>query len=76
MLSRLVPFVCVKWRVFTKQQLILTKLNRPGNLKGLAGFQKNKLNYTYTNVGAKAQPHQPSLLMVSPTRLFKYLRFV
>ena len=32
--------VCVKWRVFLKQQLILTKVNRPCNFKGVAGFKK------------------------------------
>ena len=56
--SRLLPLVCVKWRVFSKQELILTKFNRPGNLKGVTGLRK-KLNYTHTNVGAKVQPHQP-----------------
>ena len=30
---------------------------------------KKKLNYTHTNVEAKVQPHQPSLLMVPPTQL-------
>ena len=59
-----------------KQQLILTKFNRPGNLKGLTGFMKKKLNYTHTNVGAKVQPHQPSFLIVFPTEMFNYLRFV
>ena len=29
--------VCVKWRVFLKQQLILTKFNRPCNFEGVAG---------------------------------------
>ena len=32
--------VCVKWRVFVKQQLILTKSNRPCNFEGVAGFVK------------------------------------
>ena len=36
---------------------------------------RNKLNYTHTNVGARVQPHQPSLSMVSPTQMLKYLRF-
>ena len=44
--------VCVKWRVFSKQILILKKFNRPGNFKGVTGFQKQTV-----------QPHQPSLLM-------------
>ena len=67
--------VCVKWRVFSKQQLILTKFKRPGNLKEVTGFQKQTELYAHTNVGAKVQPHQPSLLMVSPTQMLKYLRF-
>ena len=58
-----------------KQQLILTKFNRPGNLKGLTGFKK-QTEFTHTNVGAKVQPHQPSFLIVFPTEMFKYLRFV
>ena len=40
MLSRLHPLVCVKWVVFSKQQLILTKFNRPGSFKGVTGFKK------------------------------------
>ena len=32
--SRLSPLVCVKWRAFLKQDLILKKFNLPGNLKG------------------------------------------
>ena len=59
-----------------KQQLIVTKFKRPGNLKGLTGFMKKKLNYTRTNVGAKVQPHQPSFLIVFPTQMLKYLLFI
>ena len=44
---RLRPLVCVKWRVFSKQQLILTKCNRPGNLKGVADFKKQAELYPY-----------------------------
>ena len=36
--SRLLPLACVKWRVFIKQQLILTMFKRPG--KGVTGFKK------------------------------------
>ena len=39
-LSRILPLVCVKWRVLSKQQLILTKFNRPGNFKEVTGFKK------------------------------------
>ena len=38
--SRLRPLVCIKWRVLSKQQLILTKFNLPANLKGMAGFKR------------------------------------
>ena len=30
---------------------------------------RNKLIYTHTNVGAKVQPHQPSLIIVFPTQI-------
>ena len=46
-LSRLLPLVCVKWRVFLKQQLILTKFNLPGNFKGVTGFKKQTELYPY-----------------------------
>ena len=58
--------VCVKWRVFLKQQLILTKVNRPCN----------KLNYPNMNVGLKLQRPQPSVLIVFPPQIIKYLRFL
>ena len=32
--------VCVKWRMFLKQHLILTKFNRPCNFEGVANFEK------------------------------------
>ena len=44
---RLLPLVCVKWRVFLNQQLILTKFNRPGNIKGVACFKKQTELYPY-----------------------------
>ena len=71
--SRLLPLVCVKWRVFSKQQLILTTFKRPGNLKEVASFKKQtELNpCTHTNVEAKVQPYQPSLLIVFPTQMLK-----
>ena len=51
--------------------------NRAGNLKRVAGLNlRNKLNYTHTKIGAKVQPHQPSVLIVYPTQMLKYLRFV
>ena len=45
--SRLFRWVCRKWRVFLKQQLILTMLRRPDNLKGVAGFKKQTELYPY-----------------------------
>jgi len=35
--------------------------NGAGNLKGVADFFRNKLNYTHKKIGAKVQPHQPSI---------------
>ena len=64
--------VCVKWRVFLNHQLILTKFNRPCNFEGVAGFEK-QLNYPNTNVGLKLQRPQPSVLIVFPTQIIKYL---
>ena len=43
----LLPLVCVKWCVFPKHELIVTKFNRPGNLKGLTGFNKQTELYPY-----------------------------
>ena len=45
--------------MFLKQQLILTKFNRPCNLEVVAGF-RNKQNDTHANVGANVQPHHQS----------------
>ena len=67
--------VCVKWRVFLNQQLILTKFNLPYNFEGVAGFEK-QLNYPNTNVALKPQRPQPSVLIVFPTQMIKYLRFL
>ena len=36
--SWLLPLVCVKWRVFLKQELILTKFHPPGNLNLRSGW--------------------------------------
>ena len=79
MSSRLLSLVCVKGRVFSKQQLIRPKFNLPAIL--LVTIKewvvlRDKLNYTQTNVGAKVQPHQPSLLIVFLSQMLKYLRFV
>ena len=45
--SKLLPLVCVKWRVFSKQHLILTMSKRPCNLTGVAGFKKQTELYPY-----------------------------
>ena len=39
--------VCVKWRVFSKQQLIFTMFKRPGFPKGVACFSKQTKLYPY-----------------------------
>ena len=36
---------------------------------------RNKLNYAHTKIGSQLQPHQPSVLVVYPTQMLKYLRF-
>ena len=51
------------------------QFNRAGNLKGVAGFKK-QTEFTHTKIGAKVQPHQPSVLIVYPTQMLKSLRFV
>ena len=64
--SWLLPLVCVKGRVFSKQQLILTKFNRPGNLKGVAGFKKQTELYPY-----KTRSKSPTSSTFSFNRLSK-----
>ena len=76
---RLLPLVCAKWRVFSKQQLILPNFNLPAIF--LATLKewlvlREKPNYSQITVGAKVQAHQPSLLIVFPNQMLKYLRFV
>ena len=69
--------VCVKWRVFLKQHLILAKLNRPCNFEGVAGFEKQtELPQYECRPGLKLQCPQPSFLIVFPTQMIKYLRFL
>ena len=45
--SRLLPLLCVKWLVFSKQQLIFIMFKRSGNLKGVAWFKKQTELYQY-----------------------------
>ena len=54
---------------------INAQFNGAGNLKGVADFFRNKLNYTHKKIGEKVQPHQPSVLMFYPTQMLKYLPF-
>ena len=44
---RLLPLVCVKWRVFLKQQLIPTMFKRPRNLKGVTSVMKGTELYPF-----------------------------
>ena len=71
--------VCVKWRVFSKQQIVRSKFNLPAIF--LVTFKellvlKNKLNYTQTNIGAKLKHPQPSFLIVLSNQMLNWLRFV
>ena len=66
--------VCVKWRVFSKQGLILCSTVLVTLKEWL--LLRNKLSYTHRKIGAKVQSHQPSVLIVYPTQMLKYLRFV
>ena len=59
--------VCVKWRVFSNQELILSSIVLATLKEWLV--LRNKLDYTHTNVYAKVQPHQPSVLIVFPTQM-------
>ena len=60
--------VCVKWRVFSNQELILSSIVLATLKEWLV--LRNKLDYTHTNVYAKFQRHdQPSLLIVFPTQM-------
>ena len=65
--SRFLLLVCVEWRVFSNQELILSSIVLV-TLKEWLVF-RNKLDYTHTNVDAKVQPHQPSVLIVFPTQI-------
>ena len=47
-----------------KQQLILTKFNRPGNIKGVAGFKKQTELYPY-----KCRSKSPALSTFTFNRL-------
>ena len=59
--------VCVKWRVFSNQELILSSIVLVTLKKWLV--LRNKLDFTHTNVHAEVQPHQPSVLIVLPTQM-------
>ena len=57
--------VCAKWRVFSKEELILSSIVLVTLKEGLV--LRNKLNYTHTKIGGKVQPLQPLVLIVYPT---------
>ena len=50
--------------------------NRASNHEGVARFKKQTELYPHTKIGAKVQSHQPSVLIVYPIQMLKYLRFV
>ena len=62
--------VCVKLRVFSKQELILSLIVLVTLKKWFV--LRNKLNYTHTKIEAKVEPHQPSVFIVYPTQMLKY----
>ena len=60
--------------MFSKQELILNSILLVTLKEWLV--LENKLNYTHSIVGVKVQAHQSSVLIVYPTQMLKYLRFV
>ena len=57
----------------------ITRLLQLFNVQVLAKRRlllRDKLSYTHTKVGVRVQPHQPLVLIVFPTQMIKYLRFV
>ena len=58
--------VCVKWPLFSKQELILRLIELVTVKEWLV--LRNKLNYTHTKIGAKVQPYEISVLIVYPTQ--------
>ena len=66
--------VCVKRRVFSKKELILSQIILVTSMEWLV--LRNKINYTQANAGAKVPPHTHSVLIVFPTQMLKYLRCV
>ena len=61
--------VCVRWRVFSKQELILSLIVLVTLKEWL--LLRNKLNFTPTKIGAKVQPYQLSVLIFYPTQMLK-----
>ena len=51
------------------------QFHRPGNLKGVAAFKILTQLYPYKCVN-KVQPHQPSVLIVFPSQMLKYIPFL
>ena len=61
--------LCEKACVFLKQEVILSSIVLVTLREWLV--LRNKLNYTLTKIGAKVQPHQPSVLIVYSTQMLK-----
>ena len=51
LLKRSLPLVCVKWRVFSKKELILSQIVLVTYMEWLV--LRIKMNYTQTKAGAK-----------------------
>ena len=62
-----------KWYIFYKAKSY-PEFNHGGTLKEWLVL-RSKLNFSHTKIGGKVQPHQPSVLIVYPTQMLKYLRF-
>ena len=52
--SRSLSLVCIKWRVFLMQELILSQIDLVILKQSLVFI--NRLNYTQTNDGARVEP--------------------
>ena len=57
----------------SKQELILSSIVMVTLKEWLVLWKK--LNFIHSNVGVKVQPYYPSVLIVYPTQMLKYLRF-
>ena len=60
--------------MFSKRELIVSQIVLVTLKEWLV--LRIKLNYSERNVGVKVEPHTPSILLVFPTQMLQYLRFV